>query len=132
MIYENRSICLKLLPCLKLIKPLFFLLVIISIASCKEHEPSHSESTVQKDGIDQYVNHIIERHEIPGISLTIVKDGEIIHKANYGNANVEHNVPITDQSIFRVYSLTKLIVSVGVFQLIEQGKLSWKTLSRTL
>jgi len=45
-------------------------------------------------------------------------------KKNYGYANLEHQVPVNDQSIFRVYSITKIVISVGIFQLIEQGKLS--------
>ncbi len=74
--------------------------------------------------LDNYIHQLIDRQGIPGVSLAIVKDDKIIHKKNYGYANLEHQVPISDQSIFRVYSLTKPIISVGIFQLIEQGKLN--------
>ena len=50
----------------------------------------------------------------------------IIFRKNFGNANLEHNVPIKDNSIFRVYSLTKLPIAVAIFQLIEQEKISIK------
>jgi len=73
--------------------------------------------------IDQYIQSLMQRQGIPGVALAVVKNNKILHKKNYGYANLEHQVPVTDQSIFRVYSLTKLIVSVGIFQLIEQGKL---------
>lgn len=76
------------------------------------------------DTINDYVNHIMERHHIPGVALGIVKNGEVIHKKNYGYANLEYLVPVSDSSIFRVYSLTKPIVAVGIFKLIEQGLLS--------
>ncbi len=74
--------------------------------------------------IDQYIKHLMQRHGIPGISLAVVKDDQVIYQKNHGLANLEHQVPVKDQSIFRVYSLTKLIVVTTVFQLVEQHKLS--------
>ena len=74
--------------------------------------------------IDAYVSEISDRYEIPGVALAILKDGEVVHQKNYGFASLEHQVPISNTSIFRVYSLTKLLVTIGVFQLIEQDKLS--------
>ena len=73
--------------------------------------------------IDKYINNIQKENGIPGITLAIIQDGEVIYKNNIGYANIEHQVPVSDKSIFRLYSLTKPIVSVGVFQLIEEGKL---------
>ena len=83
-----------------------------------------SLNKIQQVKIDAYIKHIQKRHEVPGVSLAILKKGKVIYQNNYGKANIEHNVEMHDASIFRVYSLTKPIVSVAVFQLIEQGKLS--------
>ncbi|OJJ13979.1 hypothetical protein BKI52_44735 [marine bacterium AO1-C] len=74
--------------------------------------------------IDQYIQGLMQKQGIPGVSLAVIKDNKVLHKKNYGYANLEHQVPVTAQSIYRVYSLTKLIVSVGIFQLIEKRKLS--------
>ncbi|GMN11626.1 hypothetical protein MTsPCn9_24960 [Croceitalea sp. MTPC9] len=76
------------------------------------------------DRIDEYVLKISNRYGIPGAAVAIAKDGKTVHEAYYGNANIEHDVPVSDKSIFRVYSLTKTIVTVAVFQLIEKNKLS--------
>jgi CubicO group peptidase (beta-lactamase class C family) len=56
--------------------------------------------------------------------LAIVKNDSVIFKQNFGKASIEHSVAISDSSIFRVYSLTKPIISVAIFQLIELNKLS--------
>ena len=72
--------------------------------------------------IDSYVESIRNRYEIPGVALAVIKDQKVIHQNYYGYANLEHQVPVSENSLFRLYSLTKPIVSVGVFQLIEQGK----------
>lgn len=108
----------------KIEKLFLYLLTLVSFVSCNNGLTHDKQHILSRDSIDQYIEHIRSRHGIPGVALTIIKDGELIHKNNYGKANIEHNVSISDSSIFRVYSLTKLPVAIGVFQLIEQGKLS--------
>lgn len=98
----------------------FLFFIVISVYS----QSSTEISKEKKDKIREYIQHIQKRHEIPGVALAIIKDGETIYKKNFGKANIEHQSPIIEESIFRVYSLTKPIVSVAVFQLIEQNKLS--------
>lgn len=74
--------------------------------------------------IDEYIAQVQKTSLIPGVSLAIIKNGKIIHRKNYGYANLENDIPVSDKTIFRLYSLTKPIVATGVFQLIEKGKLS--------
>ena len=76
------------------------------------------------DKIDNYLKKILSDNGVPGATLAIIKDGKVIHQQNYGYANLEHEVPVSDKSIFRLYSLSKPIFSVSVFKLIEQGKLN--------
>ena len=74
--------------------------------------------------IDAYINSILKDHEIPGIALAVIKDGKVLHKNYYGKASIEHDVPVDRNTIFRVYSTTKLITATGIFQLIEKKKIS--------
>lgn len=83
-----------------------------------------SEYELDKERIEKYLLHLQKRHEIPGISVAIIKDSTVLYQKQVGKSNIEHNVPMDDSAIFRVYSLTKPIISVGVFQLIEKGMLS--------
>ncbi|MEM9259467.1 MAG: serine hydrolase domain-containing protein, partial [Bacteroidota bacterium] len=73
--------------------------------------------------IDHFVKEHCTTHGIPGASLAVIKDGTVIHQNHYGFANLPHEVPTGNHTVYRVYSLTKLIVSVGLFKLIEDGKL---------
>ncbi|WP_099711947.1 serine hydrolase [Flavobacterium sp. 9] len=74
--------------------------------------------------IDQYLTEVTTKYNMPGIAVAVIKNGKIIHRNNYGKANIEFDVPVSDKSIFRIYSLTKTIIVTGVFQLIEQNKLA--------
>ncbi|APZ47360.1 hypothetical protein BW723_14190 [Polaribacter reichenbachii] len=100
-------------------KQLFITILFISHLICFSQNKSEIDSK-----INDYIKHLIKRQGIPGVSIAVVKNGEIIYKKNFGYANIEHQVPISDNSIFRVYSLTKPIISVGIFQLIEKEKIN--------
>jgi len=74
--------------------------------------------------VDTYVNIILERHGIPGAAVAVMQNGKIIHENYYGQASIEFDVPVSNKSIFRIYSLTKVMVSNCIFKLIEDKKLS--------
>ena len=113
----------KPLQALKLMNKMITLFaLLLSALSCGQTQEMAANTAIQEQ-IDQYVERVMSRQGIPGLALAIIQDGKTLHQKNYGYANLEHQVPMSDQSIFRVYSLTKPIVVVGVFQLIEEGKL---------
>ena len=60
----------------------------------------------------------------PGASLAIIHNGEIIYKRGYGMANLEHDVPITSQTVFRIGSTSKQFTAACIAILSLQGKLS--------
>ena len=60
----------------------------------------------------------------PGVSLGIIQNGEFIYKRGYGMANLEHNVPITPETVFRIGSTSKQFTAACIAILSLQGKLS--------
>ncbi len=60
----------------------------------------------------------------PGAALAIIKDGEIIYKRGYGMVNLEHNIPITTTSVFRIGSTSKQFTASCIAILSLQGKIS--------
>lgn len=104
------------------LKIIYSLILFLLMISCQEVAIKKDKTSNQE--ISAYVDHIIKRHQIPGVSLAIIKNDSILMQEHFGKANLEHNVSLTDKSIFRVYSLTKLPVAIAIFQLIEKDKLS--------
>ncbi len=45
--------------------------------------------------------------ENPGCALGVIHQGRYVHKSGYGMANLEHNIPITSKSVFRIGSTSK-------------------------
>ena len=65
----------------------------------------------------------INRQRLPGAVVLIARHGKVaVHEA-LGYQRVDAAVPMTTNSVFRIYSMTKPIVSVAALMLMEQGKL---------
>lgn len=60
----------------------------------------------------------------PGAAIAVVRDGQPIHVKGYGMANVEWNIPIQADTVFRLASVTKQFTTTAIMMLAEQGKLS--------
>src|SRR5690606_28395009 len=77
----------------------------------------------QADIIDVFIKNEMQKRGIPGLQLAIVKEGKIIKTGNYGLANVQDSIPVSNQTVFPINSLTKAFTGVAILQLVEEGKL---------
>ena len=64
----------------------------------------------------------IDDGKLAGISTMVIKDGKIIQRANFGFAHIEDQKPIEDNTIYRIYSMTKPITAVALMTLYDEGK----------
>lgn len=60
---------------------------------------------------------------IPGMSVGIVKDQELIWSKGYGVSDLKKKHPATTETLYSICSITKLFTSVAIMQLYERGKL---------
>lgn len=74
---------------------------------------------LDKDAVDDYVEHYLKRNGLPGASIAIVKDGEVIHVQGYGHD--ADGSPITEHSLMRLGSLSKSLTAFAVLKLIDEG-----------
>jgi CubicO group peptidase (beta-lactamase class C family) len=73
--------------------------------------------------VDSYVDAERVAQRIPGLALLVVKDGKVVKSQGYGLANVEHDAPVTSETIFQSGSVGKQFTAAGVMLLVEDGKL---------
>src|SRR5271166_5257213 len=64
----------------------------------------------------------VEEKKAPGVSMLITRHGKIAYRESVG-ALRPGGPPMTDDAIFRIYSMTKPIVSVAAMMLVEEGRL---------
>ena len=65
----------------------------------------------------------ISENKLPGAVIAIARRGKLVYYKAFGMQNTEKNIPMSRDSIFRIYSMTKPIVSVAVMKLHEEGKI---------
>lgn len=78
----------------------------------------------QADSTDFIVQKMMKDQKIAGLSLAVVKNGKPIVNKGYGLANVEHNVPVTAETVIRLGSVSKQFFTTAILKLQEEGKLS--------
>ena len=91
--------------------------------------PASPESAgMSKTGFDRIENHLktryIEAGRFPGTQLLVYRRGKVVHSAVQGFADVERKAPLTDDTIFRIYSMTKPLTSVAFMMLVEEGRVA--------
>ena len=74
-------------------------------------------------GIAFLIRNLINNNEIPGAVVAISRYGKIAFIKAYGMQDVEKNTKMNLNSIFRIYSMTKPVVSVGAMILNERGEI---------
>jgi len=74
--------------------------------------------------VDAYVRAEMARQKIPGLAVAIVRKGEPVKLEGYGFANVEHDVPVTPDTIFQSGSLGKMFTAAAVMVQVEDGKIA--------
>ncbi|WP_134323303.1 serine hydrolase domain-containing protein [Cumulibacter soli] len=71
--------------------------------------------------IDDYLKQYVDDGRLPGWQIQIARHGEVAHFSSYGQRDIEAGLPVEDDTIFRIYSMTKPITTVAAMMLFEEG-----------
>jgi CubicO group peptidase (beta-lactamase class C family) len=74
--------------------------------------------------VGDYIRNEIATGKIPGAIMLIQQHGQPVYFENFGVRDVATQLPMTADTIFRLYSMSKPITSVAAMMLVEDGKLS--------
>ena len=66
----------------------------------------------------------VDDGNLAGIVSTLMRNGKVVHMDAYGYQDIENAVPITEDTIFRIFSMTKPVTGVALMMLHEEGKFS--------
>lgn len=107
---------------MKTLKALSILLLLLFSISCANQKET-SNAVAVKSEIDNYLTKAMELHNIPGLALAVINADKIVYESYFGKASLEENTVVNENTIFRVFSTSKLITTTGIFQLIDKGQL---------
>ena len=95
-----------------------------ALSSSPQSAPSAGATGFDPAGLERLVGVVdshIEKGRIPGATLILARHGEVVEKA-FGRQSPDGLIPMAIDSIFRIYSMTKPIVSVAVMMMVEEGR----------
>src|ERR1700741_4241569 len=76
--------------------------------------------------LDRLIRQHIEEGRYPGAQIALARHGQLALFRSYGDAKTEpRNAPATDETLFLLFSQTKVLTSSAVWALIEEGRLSF-------
>ena len=74
--------------------------------------------------IDAHLARYVDHGRLPGWLLTVSRHGRLAHVARCGSRDLEAGLPVTDDTLWRIYSMTKPVTSVAAMMLYEEGALA--------
>ncbi|MBD2339248.1 beta-lactamase family protein [Calothrix sp. FACHB-156] len=74
--------------------------------------------------IDEYIQEMMIENQIPGLSVAVVLEGEVVLVQGYGLANLEHSVPATEQTVYEIASIGKTFTATAIMMLVEEEIIS--------
>jgi CubicO group peptidase (beta-lactamase class C family) len=98
----------------------FILLSFLTLSIAKGQSKEDKQLIKNLDGlISEKFNSVS-----PGCAVLVAKKGQMIYEKGFGTANLELDVPMRQEMIFRIGSITKQYTAISILQLVEQGKIS--------
>ena len=109
----------------------FLIVTIFMTLNClsnkKDDVPKPLKTTVKKDTLisqlESDLPKIMEKAMIPGLSIAVVRDSELLWTKGFGVKNSETNEPVTDETVYEAASFSKPVYSYAVLKLVERGEL---------
>ena len=98
---------------MQLMKQLSILLILFLFLS-----PVLTGQQVDVQKLDEYFSSAIEKFEIPGVAIGIVKDDSVIFAKGYGDG-------ITPNTVFGIASMSKAFTAASIGMLVDENKISW-------
>ena len=80
-------------------------------------------TTARAGDLDKYVESRLRQLHIPGASVAVVRNGQVIEAHGYGQANLEWRVPAARETVYEIGSMTKQFTATAIMMLVEEGKI---------
>lgn len=77
------------------------------------------------EALDDYVNRAMKEWQVPGVTIAVVKDGNVVLARGYGVRKVGGTQPVDAETLFPLASITKNFTATALAILVEEGKLQW-------
>lgn len=101
-----------------------FLLAVLLGACSEQKEHASTSKALVTERIDSIAQEFVEGGKVKGLSISVLSSGDTIYNKGFGFMDSAETRPVTNESVFLMASISKLIGSVVAMKLVEEGKLN--------
>jgi Beta-lactamase class C and other penicillin binding proteins len=95
-----------------------------SIEAVSHRISNNLSESVETARADRLIKRFLNKWEVAGATVAVVKDQKLLFAKGYGYADVEKEIEVEPSHIFRIASVSKLITATAIMKLQEEGKLN--------
>src|SRR5690242_8527155 len=99
------------------------ILALLTLAACAPSVREVPAASRKLPKVDAAMEEMIAARKLAGAVVLVAKDGQIVFSGSYGKMDLEAGTAMRPDAIFRIYSMTKAIVSAAALVLVDEGKL---------
>jgi CubicO group peptidase (beta-lactamase class C family) len=111
------------LPAHAIAQGVFAALLLATTPVRAQQPPADSDPAQRITRFEQQVEAHRSALHLPGLSVAVLQDGEVLMARGFGYADVEKKIPASADTLYHLASITKTFTAILVWQLVEQGKL---------
>jgi CubicO group peptidase (beta-lactamase class C family) len=107
---------------------IFVLFLLISSSAFSQQKTANTQHLTTPQKLDYFLkltDTLRQKGNNPGLAMAILVNGEMIYKGGMGFRDLENELPVTEQTLFEIGSLTKAFTGVIASQLVEEGFMQW-------
>lgn len=104
----------------------FFLLLFVSVSL------SYSQQHAILNSVEDYVLQVQKDWKIPGLSVSIIKDGNLLWAKGYGIREMGSEVAVDENSVYQIGSISKSFTAAVMASLVDEGLVSWDDTVKTI
>jgi CubicO group peptidase (beta-lactamase class C family) len=90
------------------------------VVGCRQQEGAGEEIAA---ALDSYIENVIERFEIPGLTIAVTRGDEVVYTGAFGVRSLDSGEPMRADYLFHMASVSKPFVATAVMQLVERGEI---------
>ena len=101
--------------------------ILFLVSSCETKMATLQSVGLSEDSLKiatQRLHNYVDDGKLPGTFVRIIKEGKVVYNDRYGLIDIAKNKPVEDESLYRIFSMTKPVTAVAIMTLHDQGKLN--------
>lgn len=102
---------------------LLLFILVIGMYAFAPHPPATPKTVKDQAELEAYFERLVASGSPPGLSVVVVRDGEMVYNRAFGLADAPRNAAATPETVYHWWSMTKIPTAIAILQLQEKGLL---------